>query len=101
MRKVIDGKVYDTETADYIAGWENEFSCSDFNWYEEDLYRTKNGRWFLVGNGNAGSRYSRQCGTNTWCGSVKLKALTDEEAKRWIMHKANSVYEDYFAVEEA
>ena len=31
MKKVIDGKVYNTETAEHIGNWSNGYYCNDFH----------------------------------------------------------------------
>lgn len=43
MKKIIRGRLYDTETAKEVGSWEAEVSRSDFNWYEETLYRRRPG----------------------------------------------------------
>lgn len=50
MKKIIDGKRYDTETAELIHKWRSS-SSSDFKSCTEMLYRTKSGAWFLYGQG--------------------------------------------------
>ena len=50
MKKIIEGRVYNTETAKLLG----EFSYSnrrDFNYFSEKLYRTKSGAYFLYGEG--------------------------------------------------
>ncbi len=51
MKKVIDGKVYDTETATLKAEWENMYDARNFNYVEEQLYQKKTGEFFLYGYG--------------------------------------------------
>ena len=41
MKKIINGKKYDTETAEELAYWENMPNALDFNQYSETLYRKK------------------------------------------------------------
>lgn len=41
MKRIIDGKKYDTETAACIATWDNGYYGNDFKRCEESLYRTK------------------------------------------------------------
>ncbi len=47
MRKVIDGRTYDTETAEVIAEWTNGVPANDMRFQDERVYRTANGRYFL------------------------------------------------------
>src|SRR3990172_2422569 len=68
MKKVIDGKIYNTETAELLHEWDNGMYGNDFGRCEEALYRTKKGAYFIAGEGGAMSRYARSCGSNSTCG---------------------------------
>ena len=83
MKKVINGKVYDTTTAKRLGEYEPSPYTSDFHWYCETLYQKKTGEFFLHGEGNAASKYSRSCGQNEWCGSEKILPMTYAEAQSW------------------
>lgn len=83
MKKVIEGKLYNTETAEELASWHNGCSYNDFNYCREVLYRTKKGNYFIYGEGGAMSKYSRFCGNNSWDGGDDIVPLTIEEAKEW------------------
>ena len=83
MKKVIEGKLYNTETAEELASWHNGCSYSDFNYCKEDLYRTKKGNYFLHGEGGAMTRYSESCGNNSRCEGEDIIPLTESEAKEW------------------
>ena len=101
MKKVIDGKVYNTETATEIEEYWNGFSTSDFKYCCETLYKTKRGNFFLCGKGGAMSKYSESCSGNCRCGGEGIIPLTLEEAKAWVEAHANEQYEALFGVEEA
>lgn len=64
MKKVINGKIYNTETAIKVDCYCSDYYCSDFNYYDETLYKTKKGNYFLFGSGNALSKYSCSVGNN-------------------------------------
>lgn len=83
MRKIINGKMYNTETAKIMGKYSASCSYSDFHYYSEELYRKKTGEYFLYGNGNAASKYNRRCGTNEWCGGEDIVPMTEDEAKVW------------------
>ena len=68
MRKIIDGKRYDTDTATHVANYNNGHNPGDFQWTNEDLYRTAKGNWFVHGSGGAMTCYVRQTGSNEWSG---------------------------------
>jgi hypothetical protein len=103
MKKVVGGKVYNTETAEEIAEWSNSYYPNDFKYCQETLYRTKNGAWFILGEGGAMSKYSQQCG-NAYGGGSDIRPLTPEEAQEWLeLHDLVDELEEHFAdsIEEA
>lgn len=83
MKKIINRKLYDTETARKCGEYEPNPYRSDFSWYCETLYQKRTGEFFLHGDGNAASPYSKSCGQNEWTGSEAIKPLTYEEAQKW------------------
>ncbi len=97
MKKVIDGKMYDTETAEKVASWDNGYSESDFHYCSYKLYRSKKGSWFLYGEGGAMSVYAATCGSNTHGGNG-IEVLTSGEALEWLSkHGFADEAEQYFA----
>jgi hypothetical protein len=84
MRKVIDGGLYDTDTATVLGQWDNGRGVGDFSALEETLYRTPKGHWFLVGRGGAATGYARSTGLNTWTGGSRLVPLSLLEAQQWL-----------------
>lgn len=96
MKKVINGKVYDTETAKRVGEYEPYLYRSDFNWFCETLYQKKTGEFFLHGDGNANSKYSRSCGQNEWCGDEKIIPLTYADAQAWAEEHLDG--DDYIAI---
>lgn len=56
MKKVICKKVYDTETATLVKKVTSGY-FGDPNGYEESLYQTESGHFFLYTNGGADSKY--------------------------------------------
>ncbi len=59
MQKIICKKVYDTETATLIK--KVTFGCfGDPAGYEESLYQTEGGLFFLYVNGGAESKYAKE-----------------------------------------
>lgn len=102
MKKIINGKKYDTETAKRVGCWSNNYNWGDFNWCAERLYKKKNGEFFLHGEGGAMSIYSRSFGQNEWRGGESIRPLTESEAKLWAeKHLDGDEYESIFGeVEE-
>ena len=100
MKRIINNKRYDTATATEIASWENGFSSNDFHYCEETLYRTKNGAFFLVGEGGALSAYSQSCGSNSRCGGSELLPFSEKETREWLEdHEHVDELERFFSSE--
>jgi hypothetical protein len=83
MKKIIEGKRYDTDTARKIARWNNGLGYSDFHNVNETLYRTKTGRFFIYGEGGAMTDYAKSNGNET-SGSEKIIPQENEEALEWL-----------------
>lgn len=82
MKKIIDGKIYDTDTAARLAFWCNDLPDNDFNSLDETLFRTKKGQHFLYGNGGALTWCSQRSGNGSYGGKV-IKLLSPSEALEW------------------
>lgn len=82
MKKIINGKRYDTDTAKNLgsAGYSHP---GDFSFWAEHLYRKKTGEFFLHGVGGAMSKYARRVGLNEWTGGEEIRPLSPEEAQEW------------------
>lgn len=101
MKKIINGRRYDTDTAKAMA--EDSYSYpSDFGHWCETLYRKNTGEFFLHGQGGAASKYAETIGQNQWSGGEKIIPLTVESAQKWAEeHLGAAEYEEIFgAVEE-
>ena len=73
MKKTICKVEYDTETATLIAKKAvGEFG--DAAGYEESLYQTQNGKYFLYTNGGAESPYTKE----------DIKRMSADKAKEWM-----------------
>jgi hypothetical protein len=98
MKKIIDGKRYDTETATKIAGWSNNLGSRDFHNCSEDLYKTKSGNWFIYGEGGPMTNYATSCGNNSYCGGEDICPMTPEEAQIWLeTHNFVGELEEHFS----
>lgn len=97
MKKIIDGKVYNTETATCVGEWSNGYFGNDYKYESEDLYQKKNGEFFLYGEGGAMSSYAVSSGNNSWTGSQQIKPMTSKEAYDWAMeHLTANEFEELF-----
>lgn len=101
MKKIINGKRYDTETAEYIGSTSWGDGPSDFNHWSEELYRKRTGEFFLYGEGGANSKYREEISMNSWSGGEKIIPLTDDEAREWAEEYLDAEeYEKLFTVTE-
>ncbi|MDD3145500.1 MAG: hypothetical protein PHV23_05305 [Candidatus Gracilibacteria bacterium] len=82
MKKIIEGKVYNTDTAKYIAHVGNGLSSSDFRYFEENLYKTKKGQYFLVKEGGPMSKYSYGEGSKIY-GDINIELISKENILKW------------------
>ena len=82
MKKVIQGVLCDTSTAKFL-GEASYLSDRDFAHWNEALYRTKSGKYFLYGEGGPSSRYAVTIGQNEWSGGEKIQLLSRETALEW------------------
>ena len=53
MKKIINGKVYDTASAKLVGEWDNGRYGRDFGRCAEELYQKRTGEFFLHGSGGA------------------------------------------------
>lgn len=101
MRKIIDGKAYDTTKATAVAEHDNGQWDNRFNLVTETLYRKRTGEYFLHGEGGAMTRYAQSCGQNSWSGGELITPLTYDQAKQWTEeHATAEEYEREFGVVE-
>lgn len=83
MKKIINGKVYDTETAKELGEWANTYNTSDFGYVIETLYKKKTGEFFLYGKGGAKTQYAEPDGSNWWRAGDRIMPLSFAEARKW------------------
>ena len=102
MKRIINGKIYNTDTATRIGNRQHS-NQGDFHYEDTDLYRTPKGAFFVQGTGGAYSRWSQPCGSNGMSGGSGIQALTTAEALAWCEDAGidADVIAQYFAVEEA
>lgn len=102
MKKIIDGKVYNTETATCVGEWANGYYRNDFKWESEELYKKNNGEFFLYGEGGPMSSYAESIGNRSWSEGSSISPLTSKEAYNWAMEKlsANEFEEIFGAMSE-
>lgn len=82
MKKIINGKLYNTETAKKLAEFSNDCICSDFRYFEESLYRKRTGEYFLYGFGGPLTSYAKKL-ENGYRSGCAIRPLTEAEACEW------------------
>lgn len=102
MKKVINRKLFNTETAEKIVYWDNDQHRRDFGFMAETLYRTKKGHYFIHGEGGPSTVYASHAYGGRMFGE-SLDAVTDSQALAWCERRA--IYPDiiaaHFEIEEA
>lgn len=94
MKKVINGSLYDTETAK-LLGEDSYSNPRDFAHWRESLYRTKSGKYFLHGEGGAMTKYAVCVAQNEWSGGKKIIPLDLDSAQKWAEEHLDG--DDYLA----
>jgi hypothetical protein len=84
MKQIINRLKYDTETSEKIAEYWNGCSTSDFKYLYEELYVTKNGRYFIAGKGGASSKYREDIPSGGWTGGEKIIPVCKDEVIEWL-----------------
>lgn len=96
MKKVINGKVYDTDKARELAS-DSYSNPRDFHHWSETLYVKRTGEYFLHGSGGPMSRYAERIEQNSWSGGEQLIPLTYDKAREWAEeHLSGTEYEEIF-----
>lgn len=96
MRKIINGKKYDTETAEALGYCTNDCLPRDFGYVREVLHRKKTGEFFLYGEGGPHTCYAAHCGGNSGYGE-QIRPLAEAEARKWAEENlTGEEYEEIF-----
>ena len=95
MKKIINGRMYNTDTAKLVAEWDNSLSQTDFKHCEENLYRKKTGEYFLHGKGGPCSRWCEFVG-NCIFGGEGIIPLTITMAMEWVENNLSA--DEYIAI---
>jgi hypothetical protein len=83
MRKIINSRLYDTDTAAKVCDISGVggLSVTDFKWNDTWLYLSPKGTFFVAGKGNGESRWAMRVG-DMRCGGDGLAVVTPEAARR-------------------
>lgn len=98
MKKIINGKVYDTDTA-HKLGSDSYSNPGDFHYWCEALYQKRTGEFFLHGEGGAMSRYAVAVDQSSWSGGERIMPLNFKAAQEWAeKHLSAEAYEAAFGL---
>jgi len=103
MKQIIDGKIYNTDTAEFVCDTSNSLGRSDFAHERSALYVTKKGAFFVAGRGGPMTRFKRDVGDG-WSDGDGIIVLTKAEAlAECERHGDSADIEEHFAdmIEEA
>jgi hypothetical protein len=103
MIRIVNGKRYNTETAELLCNISRGgYSRSDFAYDDTDLYVTKNGNFFIAGEGGARSRWAQSYGQNGSQGGSGLRPIDKNDARNLLeQYGEPEQVEALFPVEEA
>lgn len=93
MKKYINNRLYDTDTAFEIDTYENRYYDFDCRYIKETLYQKQNGEFFLFGQGGSWTKYRQPHKRGGFCGSAVIVPLSIDKAKEWA--KAHLTPEGY------
>jgi hypothetical protein len=97
MKKIIEGRLYNTKTATEIHQWDNGCYGNDFRNCSESLYKTEKGSYFIAGYGGPMSKYAESHGSST-SGGDGLRVISESQAIEWLEnHDGTEALEEYFA----
>jgi len=100
MKKIINNKLYNTESAKLVGEFQSTFAVNDFHYYEEELYLKKTGEFFLYGNGNGLSPYAERYIDGMGPGE-KIIPLSEAQARQWAEDNLDPEdYMKYFEIDE-
>lgn len=83
MRYVVAGLEFDTVQATQIAAWSSAGAEDDLHRCRETLYRTPDGRYFLVGSGGSLSTWRVRTHSGGYAPGEGIVPVTPYEAQRW------------------
>lgn len=83
MKWIIDGRMYNTESAKELGYYASGSDRTNFSFYEQWLYQKRNGEFFLHCSGGSLSPYARSIGRDHWAGGDQIIPLSYDMAKEW------------------
>ncbi len=92
MKKIINGKLYNTDTARFVAKCDY-LTGSDFRYFEESLYITKKWQYFIQWEGWPMTKYCVRFGSSmNWSSDIFL--VNKKEIFDWLEENNNYFYKE-------
>lgn len=83
MKKIINGRLYDTETAKELAAVDNGYGVGNAFYSKTALFQKKTGEYFIYGEGGPMSEYGDSVGYNrTW--GCRFEPVDEFDAQKWV-----------------
>ena len=96
MKKIINGKKYDTDTAKLVGEYNNGRRWTDFSYLSEKLFLKKTGEFFLFGEGGPMTQYA-EWSHGLCCDGSRIMPMTYDDAQQWAEeHFDGDEYEKIF-----
>ncbi|MBW7954423.1 hypothetical protein H3C61_01290 [Candidatus Gracilibacteria bacterium] len=83
MKKIIQKKLYDTEISKEILKISNKLEITNIGYFEETLYKTESGKYFIYGKGGPQSKFGINEGNITFAGS-DIWVVNKEDILFWV-----------------
>ena len=83
MKRIIRGKLYDTDKAKEVGSWQNMQDVRNLHHFTESLFQKRTGEFFLHGQGGPMTQYAEAIGQNSWKGGERIMPMSYEEARAW------------------
>ena len=90
-KKIINGRMYNTDTTEVLGSWDNGYPRGDFSFEEQTLHKKKTGEYFVYASGGAQSNLG-DCYGGHDCSGEKFIPMSVEQAQQWS--------EEYLTVEK-
>lgn len=98
MKKIINGKLYNTDTARELG---LDAGGVGFSHWCERLYQKRTGEYFLYGDGGPMTKYALSISDNSWSGGEKIIPLSAAKAREWAEeHLDADKYAEIFGMPE-
>ena len=90
-KKIINGRMYNTDTTEVLGSWDNGYPRGDFSFEEQTLHKKKTGEYFVYASGGAQSNFG-DCYGGHDCSGEKFIPMSVEQAQQWSEEYKNIVH---------